>query len=63
MFVGAAAIDSISIYSIISTMEPIFAETASETMTPELRAQLDATIAALPPAHRRALTKNEPTDS
>ena len=32
-------------------MEPIFAESASETVTAELRAQLDAAVAALPPAH------------
>ena len=32
-------------------MEPIFAERTSETVTAELRAQLDAAIAALPPTH------------
>jgi hypothetical protein len=44
-------------------MEPIFAKTASETVTPKLCAQLDAAIAALPPAYRCALTENEPTNS
>jgi hypothetical protein len=29
-------------------MEPIFAESASETVTAELRAQLDAAVATLP---------------
>jgi hypothetical protein len=42
-----------------STMEPIFAESASETVTAELRAQLDAAVAALPPAHRLNPTENE----
>jgi hypothetical protein len=32
--------------SIDSTMEPIFAQSASETVTAELRAQLDAAVAA-----------------
>ena len=40
-------------------MEPIFAESASETVTAELRAQLDAAVAALPPAHFLAPTENE----
>jgi hypothetical protein len=31
-------------------MELIFAESTSETVTAELRAQLDAAVAALPPA-------------
>jgi hypothetical protein len=44
-------------------MEPIFAESASETVTAELRAQLDAAVAALPPAHRLAPTENELSDS
>jgi hypothetical protein len=30
-------------------MEPTFAETASETVTTELRAQLDAAVATCPP--------------
>ena len=42
-----------------STMEPIFAESASETVTAELRAQLDAAVATLPPAHRLNPTENE----
>jgi hypothetical protein len=42
-----------------STMEPIFAESASETVTAELRAQLDAAIAALPLAYRLDPTENE----
>jgi len=33
-------------------MEPIFAESASETVTAKLRAQLDAAVAALPPPLR-----------
>jgi hypothetical protein len=53
----------ISINSIDSTMEPIFAESASETVTAELRAQLDAAIAALPPAHCLNPTENELSDS
>jgi hypothetical protein len=44
-------------------MEPIFAESASETATAELRAQLDDAVAALPPTHRLALTENELFDS
>jgi hypothetical protein len=44
-------------------MEPIFAETAGETVTLKLCAQLDAAIAMLPPTHCWALTKNKPTDS
>jgi hypothetical protein len=49
--------------SIDSTMEPIFAESASETVTAELCAQLDAAIAALPPTHRLNPTENELSDS
>jgi hypothetical protein len=41
----------ISINSIDSTMEPIFAESAGETVTAELHAQLDAAVAALPLVH------------
>jgi hypothetical protein len=33
-------------------MEPIFAETTSETVTAEVLAQLAAAVAALPPAYR-----------
>jgi hypothetical protein len=44
-------------------MEPIFAEPAGDTVTAELRVQLDAAVAALPPAHRLNPTENEPTDS
>jgi hypothetical protein len=44
-------------------MEPIFAESASETVTAELCTQLDAAIAALPPAHRLNPTENELSDS
>jgi hypothetical protein len=47
----AVALDSCSIDSIDLIMEPTFAETASETVTTELRAQLDAVMAAIPPAH------------
>jgi hypothetical protein len=53
--VVAAAIVLASIQLPILTMEPIFAKTAGETVTPKLRAQLDVAIAALPPAHRCAL--------
>jgi hypothetical protein len=42
-----------------STMEPIFAESTSETVTAELRAQLDAAVATLPPAHRLNPTEDE----
>jgi hypothetical protein len=49
--------------SIDSTMEPIFAESASETVTAELCAQLDAAIAALPPTHRLNPTENKLSDS
>jgi hypothetical protein len=46
-----------------STMEPTFAESASETVTAELCAQLDAAVAALPSAHRLNPTKNELSNS
>jgi hypothetical protein len=44
-------------------MEPIFTELAGDTVTPELRAQLDAAVAALPPAHCLDPTENEHTSS
>jgi len=44
-------------------MEPIFAESASETVTAKLRAQLDAAVAALPPAYCLNPTENELSDS
>jgi hypothetical protein len=44
-------------------MEPIFAESASKTVTAELRAQLDVAVAAFPPAHCLAPTENELSDS
>lgn len=44
-------------------MEPIFAMSASETVTAKLCAQLDAAVAALPPAHCLAPTKNKLSDS
>jgi hypothetical protein len=40
-------------------MEPIFAESTSETVTAELRDRLDAAVAALPPAHCLNPTENE----
>jgi hypothetical protein len=40
-------------------MEPIFAESTSETVTAELRDRLDAAIAARPPAHCLNPTENE----
>jgi hypothetical protein len=40
-------------------MEPIFAESTSETVTAELRDQLDAAITALPPTHCLNPTENE----
>jgi len=40
-------------------MKPIFAESGSETLTAELRAQLDAAVAALPPTYYLAPTENE----
>jgi hypothetical protein len=53
----------ISINSIDLTMEPIFAKSTSETVTAELRAQLDAAVAALPPAHHLNPNENELSDS
>jgi hypothetical protein len=44
-------------------MEPIFAESASETVTPELRRQLDAAVASLPPAHCLNPIEDELADS
>jgi hypothetical protein len=44
-------------------MEPIFTETASETITAELVAQLANAIAALPPAHRLNPVEREPVES
>jgi hypothetical protein len=44
-------------------MEPTFTETASETVTAELAAQLRAAVAALPPAHCRNPIEQEPTES
>ena len=44
-------------------MEPTFTETASETVTPELAAQLSAAVAALPPAHRSNPLENEAFES
>jgi hypothetical protein len=44
-------------------MEPIFTETASETVTAELVAQLANAIAALPPAHRLNPVEREPVES
>jgi hypothetical protein len=44
-------------------MEPIFTKLAGDTVTPKLRAQLDAAVAALPPAHCLNPTENEPTNS
>jgi hypothetical protein len=41
-------------------MEPIFAEPVGDTVTAELRTQLDAAVAALPPARRLNPTENEP---
>jgi hypothetical protein len=40
-------------------VEPTFAETASETVTTKLRAQLDAAMAAIPPAHHKDLAAAE----
>jgi hypothetical protein len=42
-------VDVVSINLIDSTMEPIFAKFASETVLAELRAELDSAIVALPP--------------
>jgi hypothetical protein len=44
-------------------MEPTFAETASDTVTPELVAQLAIAVAALPPAHCLDPVENEPSES
>jgi len=44
-------------------MEPIFTETASETVTAKLAAQLAAATAALPPAHCLNPVEDEPTES
>jgi hypothetical protein len=44
-------------------MEPIFAGFASDTVTPELRAQLNAAVAALPPAYCLNPTENKLTNS
>jgi hypothetical protein len=44
-------------------MEPIFAKPAGDTVTAKLCAQLDAAVAALPPAYRLNPTKNKLTDS
>jgi hypothetical protein len=44
-------------------MEPIFAESTSETVTAELRAQIDASIAAIPAAHRIAPIDGKYTES
>jgi hypothetical protein len=44
-------------------MEPLFAEPASETVTTELRAQLGAAVAALPPAYCLAPTENKLSNS
>jgi hypothetical protein len=44
-------------------MEPIFAKSTSETVTAKLCAQLDAAVAALPPAHRLNPTEDELSNS
>jgi hypothetical protein len=44
-------------------MEPIFAGSTSETVTAELRAQLDAAVAAFLPAYCLNLTEDELSDS
>jgi hypothetical protein len=44
-------------------MEAIFTETASETVTTELAAQLAQALAALPPAHRLNPQERELTES
>jgi MULE transposase domain len=54
----------VSINTIISiNMEPIFAASTSETVTAELRAQLDAAVAAIPPAHHLNPTRMEVFES
>lgn len=40
-------------------MEPIFAASTSETVTAELRAQLNKAVAAVPPAHRLYPSRDE----
>jgi hypothetical protein len=44
-------------------MEPIFAESTSETVTAELQAQLDEAVAAIPPAHRLYPSRDEVFES
>ena len=44
-------------------MEPIFTETASETVTAEVAAQLSTAAAALPPAHCLNPEEHEPSES
>jgi hypothetical protein len=44
-------------------MEPVFAETASNTVTSEVSAQLAAAVAAIPPAHCLNPLEGEPTAS
>jgi hypothetical protein len=44
-------------------MEPIFAKSASEIVTAKLCAQLDAAIAAIPPAHCRNPSENKLSNS
>ena len=56
-------VDSCSINSINLTMEPTFAETTSETVTAELRAQLDAAVAAIPPTHHCNPSRDEVFES
>jgi hypothetical protein len=43
---------AVSINSIDLITEPTFAEITSETVTTEIRAQLDAAVAAIPRTHR-----------
>jgi hypothetical protein len=63
MFAVALCRCFFNINLIDSAMEPIFAKSASETVTAELRAQLDAAVAALPPAHHLNPTENEQSES
>jgi hypothetical protein len=44
-------------------MEPTFSSSASCSVTPELQTQIDADVAALPAAYRRAPYKGEIVDS
>jgi hypothetical protein len=44
-------------------MEPTFAEVAGDTATPELRRQLDAAVASLPPAYCLNPSEDELADS